>query len=206
MAGTGKVIALIKALSASGASPEEIKAAVAEWLAEHVDPDTGYVIDDTFSIPGAAPDAKLTGDELNELKSAITQLDGAVEELEQGSLSALGATAGQVPTADGEGAWEWADPTGTGMEKVAVSGSTPSITAESNKLYICGEVSTLSITPPASGIFGVIFESGSTPTVLTLGNGISCPDWFDDTSLEADTIYELNVNEGLLTVGMWEAV
>ena len=71
MAGTGKVIALIKALGSSGASPEEIKAAVAEWLAEHVDPDTGYVIDDTFSIPGAAPDAKLTGDKLNDLKSAF---------------------------------------------------------------------------------------------------------------------------------------
>ena len=54
-----------------GGDPETIKAAVAEWLAEHVDPDTGYVIDDTFSIPGAAPDAKLTGDELNDLKSAL---------------------------------------------------------------------------------------------------------------------------------------
>ena len=91
------------------------------------------------------------------------------------------------------------------MEKIAVSGSTPSITAESNKLYICGEVSTLSITPPASGICGVIFESGSTATVLTLGSGITCPEWFDDENLEADTIYELNINEGLLSVGMWGA-
>ena len=84
----------------------------------------------------------------------------------------------------------------SGMEKIAVSGSTPSITAESNKL---------SITPPASGICGVIFESGSTATVLTLGSGITCPEWFDDENLEADTIYELNINEGLLSVGMWGA-
>ena len=54
-------------------------------------------------------------------------------------------------------------------------------------------------------ICGVIFESGSTATVLTLGSGIICPDWFDDENLEADTIYELNINEGLLSVGMWGA-
>lgn len=94
---------------------------------------------------------------------------------------------------------------GGGMTPVPVEGSTPSITAEANKLYLCGEVSTLSITPPESGIFGVIFESGSTPTVLTLDSDIIVPDWFDSTSLEADTIYELNVNENLLTVGMWGA-
>lgn len=78
MADTGKVIALIKAMAGSGADPAVIKEAVEDWLAEHVDPDTGYVIDDTFSIPGAAPDAKLTGDELNDLKSALNnKLDKA---------------------------------------------------------------------------------------------------------------------------------
>ena len=74
MAGTGKVIALIQALSASGASPEEIKAAVSEWLAEHVDPETGYVLDDTLSIAGAAADAKAAGDEINGLKSANSEM------------------------------------------------------------------------------------------------------------------------------------
>ena len=91
------------------------------------------------------------------------------------------------------------------MTPVIVSGSTPTIAAEGNKMYVCGEVSTLSITPPASGITDIIFESGSTPTVLTLGSGITCPEWFDDENLEADTIYELNINEGLLSVGMWGA-
>lgn len=94
---------------------------------------------------------------------------------------------------------------GGGMNTETVTGSTPSITGVANTLYICGECSTLSITPPESGMIDVIFESGTTPTVLTLGTGIVCPDWFDSTSLEADTIYELNVNEGLLTVGMWGA-
>lgn len=94
---------------------------------------------------------------------------------------------------------------GGGMTPVPVEGSTPMITAEANKMYICGEVSTISITAPESGICDIIFESGSTPAVLTLGTGITVPGWFDPDNLEADTIYELNVNEGLLTVGMWGA-
>jgi len=36
--------------------------AVADWLALHVDPDSGYVIDDTFTIQNAAADAKAVGD------------------------------------------------------------------------------------------------------------------------------------------------
>ena len=94
---------------------------------------------------------------------------------------------------------------GVGMNRTLVSGTTPTITAVSNTLYICGEVSTLSITPPGSGVFSVIFESGSTPTVLTLDSSIKCPVWFDSSDLESDMIYELNCNEGLLSVGMWEA-
>lgn len=35
---------------------------VADWLSNHVDPDTGYVIDDSMSISGAAADAAAVGD------------------------------------------------------------------------------------------------------------------------------------------------
>lgn len=44
---------------------------VTSWLNEHVDPATGYVIDDTLTIQGAAADAKKTGDELTNLNSII---------------------------------------------------------------------------------------------------------------------------------------
>lgn len=37
---------------------------VSDWLALHVDPDTGYVIDDTLTVQGAAADAKAAGDRL----------------------------------------------------------------------------------------------------------------------------------------------
>lgn len=85
---------------------------------------------------------------------------------------------------------------------VTVSGSTPSITAKSGVRYICGEVSTLTITVPDSGCIDVIFTSGSTPTVLTVTptksgvTAVKFPSWFDPTSLDANTVYEINIMDG----------
>lgn len=82
-----------------------------------------------------------------------------------------------------------------------VTGSTPSITGVANTRYICGEVSTLSITPPNSGIIDVIFTSGTSPTILTLPNTVIMPDWF---SVEASTTYEINIADGVYgTVMAW---
>ena len=87
-----------------------------------------------------------------------------------------------------------------------VSGSTPSITAKPGVQYICGEVSTIDITVPASGIIDVIFESGSTPAVLTItpptGQTMKFPDWFDEDNLEADKTYEINISNGTLAAVM----
>ena len=84
----------------------------------------------------------------------------------------------------------------------SISGSTPSITAKAGVRYICGECSTRSITAPASGCIDVVFESGSTPTVLTVTSaktGVTAIKWaggFDPTSLDANTTYELNILDG----------
>lgn len=93
---------------------------------------------------------------------------------------------------------------------VSVSGSTPSITAKAGVRYICGEVSTLSVTAPASGCIDVVFESGSTATVLTVTSaktGVSAIKWagsFDPTSLDANTTYEINIMDGEYgVVGKW---
>ena len=51
---------------------------------------------------------------------------------------------------------------------INVSGGTPVITADPGVTYVCGEVTTLSITLPASGVIDVFFKSGSTATVLTI--------------------------------------
>ena len=45
--------------------PAAVAGEAADWLAAHVDPDTGYVIDDSLSIALAAADAKAVGDQFN---------------------------------------------------------------------------------------------------------------------------------------------
>lgn len=79
---------------------------------------------------------------------------------------------------------------------VDVSGTTPTITAVENTRYVCGEVTSLNFTPPASGISIVRFTSGSTVTVLTLPSTVKFPEWFDQTALETNTIYEICVTDG----------
>ena len=90
---------------------------------------------------------------------------------------------------------------------VSVSGSTPSITALPGIRYVCGECTTLDITLPASGCIDVTFESGSTPTVLTVtpptGATVKWAGGFDPTSLDADTTYEINICDGLGVAGQW---
>ena len=82
-----------------------------------------------------------------------------------------------------------------------VSGSTPSITGEPNTRYVCGEVSTLAITTPSVGTIDVVFDSGSTATVLTVtpptGTTMKWPSWFDPTALVANTSYELLITDGV---------
>ena len=78
-----------------------------------------------------------------------------------------------------------------------VSGSTPSLTCLPNVRYNCGEVSTISITPPATGTCDVFFTSGTTATVLTVPNTVKFSGSFDATSLEASTIYEIMITDGV---------
>lgn len=84
---------------------------------------------------------------------------------------------------------------------VSVTGTTPTITALSGIRYVCGEVSTLDITLPSSGIVDVVFQSGSTATVLTItpptGQTLKWANGFDPSSLDANTTYEINIADGL---------
>ena len=86
---------------------------------------------------------------------------------------------------------------------VSVSGTTPTITAMSGVRYVCGEVATLSITPPTSGCCDIVFESGSTPTVLTVPNTVKWANGFNPTSLDANTTYEINIMDGLGVAASW---
>ena len=53
----------LPAVAATAAAQE-----VGTWLAAHIDPDTGYVIDDTLTVSQAAADAKTVGDLFTSLK------------------------------------------------------------------------------------------------------------------------------------------
>ena len=78
-----------------------------------------------------------------------------------------------------------------------ITSSTPSITGQPNYRYMCGEVSTISITPPAAGTIDVVFTSGTSAAVLTIPNTVKFPTWFDATSLDTNTIYEILITDGV---------
>lgn len=61
-------------------SPAAIAQGVSDWMDEHLTPTTP-VVDDTLTVQGAAADAKKTGDEIADLKSAISQMSGLSEDV-----------------------------------------------------------------------------------------------------------------------------
>ena len=77
-----------------------------------------------------------------------------------------------------------------------VTGTTPTITGQPNTRYNCGEVTSISITPPSSGGVDVFFTSGSTPALLTVPNTVVWPEWFDATTLDTNTVYEILIIDG----------
>lgn len=84
----------------------------------------------------------------------------------------------------------------------AYSSSTPSITAVANTLYICGEVTSLTINSvPATGEITVRFQSGSTPATLALPADVLMP---DDFAVEADRYYEINILDKWGLAASWE--
>jgi hypothetical protein len=158
--------------------------------------------------PGISPSITVT-DITGGHRVTITDADGQhsfdVLDGEDGQGIPTGGTAGQVleKTSGADYAVSWADKNPV----VQVSGTTPSITALPGIQYICGEVATLDITLPASGCVDVVFESGSTATVLTVtpptGVTLKWANGFDPTALDANTTYEINIKNGLGVVGTW---
>ena len=68
MADDGSLLEIITYDEGEGSALSD---SVGAWLAAHITQETGYVIDDTLTISGAAADAKVTGDEISDLKSAL---------------------------------------------------------------------------------------------------------------------------------------
>lgn len=79
------------------------------------------------------------------------------------------------------------------------------LTPDNGARYIYGELLSLTINSvPDNGMVDIIFESGTTPTVLVLPqSGVTLPEWFDPTDLQASTRYELNFADGNLLMSSW---
>lgn len=202
-----------------------------KWAAANLAVGQGEIaVDSTLLVSGAAADAKATGDKVNELKSAMSAIDTAQSTDVGKALSPKTVTNGKVTEwkyvstgGGGGGAVDDVQINGTSIvdgEGIAniesddldfvtpVSGETPTITAVAGMRYECGEVSTIAITTPATGIVDVIFTSGSTPAVLMVtpptGMTMKWANGFDPTALEANTVYELNIMNGVYgVVGSW---
>ena len=86
-------------------------------------------------------------------------------------------------------------------DRETLSGTTATIDAEVDTLYLCGTMTALTIdTFPTIGIFSVVFTSGSTATTLTVPNTLHMPDRF---TVEANKRYEINVLDGYAVVAEW---
>lgn len=150
---------------------------------------TGEQIDNGVGIALAVPDTYRTA--------------AAQDVIDAGKLTAPATgSVGQILEKGSSGP-VWADRSPV----VTVTGTTPTINALSGVRYVCGEVTTLDITLPTSGVVDVTFESGSTATVLTItpptGVTVRWANGFDPTSLDANTTYELNICDGLGVAAAW---
>lgn len=135
----------------------------------------------------------------------IEQAGEALGELESLSASATTLPAGSQATAEmttvgGHKNIAIGVPKGASVEDVTVTGATPSITGEANKRYLCGTVTSLSVTPPQTGMIDVLFTSGSTATTLTLPNTVKMP---DDYIIDKNRVYELNILDGYGVIVSW---
>lgn len=147
-----------------------LDATVSEWAEQY----QGYNLDELVATVNGVKNMTVSSQTLPQGVSASvtkTEDEDGVVNLDFG-----------LPLASGE------------VQVVNVSGSNPSITAEYNKRYVCGEVSTLTITPASQGCTDVLFTSGTTPTVLSLPSTVKMPSWF---TVEANKTYEINILDGV---------
>ena len=70
-----------------------LRGSIDDWLSEHVDPETGYVLDDSLTLENAAAQAKAVGDALTAVTAALAdkadKSDVATSEAETPRLSVL---------------------------------------------------------------------------------------------------------------------
>lgn len=78
-------------------------------------------------------DAETAKDLMTRAEEAVAQAEAAAESISQAGIDTTGATAGQVPTAKGDGTWTWEDQQGGGTSTVDAELSTTSENPVQNK-------------------------------------------------------------------------
>ena len=144
-------------------------------------------------------DDELSGSSENPVQNKVikSRFDGVDQTIADVQTAIAGKESTDVATTSANGLMSSADKAKLDNvgSVVTVSGTTPTITALSGARYVCGEVSTLDVTPCVSGICDIVFTSGSTATVLTLPSTVKFPD--GTFTPEANTTYELNIMDGV---------
>ena len=175
--------------------------------------DNAEIIKTAFGSYSVKASMTATGDPPEPLEDWLEEAQETLNDLAAwGNVSASATTlspgasaTAEVTEVEGHKNFAFGLPSGASGEMVVetVTGSTPSITGVSNHRYLCGTCSTLSITPPESGIIDVVFTSGATATVLTVPNTVTFPAWFDKANLESSVTYEINIADGYGVVCKW---
>ena len=119
-------------------------------------------------------------------------------------------TSEQIAAVQAAGAEQVAAITAMETGGIEVAGTTPSITAQAGRRYVCtaAAVAELTLVVPDSGVIAVRFASGTTATLLTVtppaGKTLQWPGWFNPDSLEAGAVYEISIEDGQFGgVGVW---
>lgn len=97
------------------------------------------------------------------------------------------------------------------IQEVNHGTSDTTFTLTPNVMHIWGTVTSLNLTLATPGDSNVVnlysfqFTSGSTPTNLTLPSGVQWPK-DNELTVEADTVYEINIRDNKATWSGWEVV
>lgn len=86
--------------------------------------------------------------------------------------------------------------------EINVTRTTPTITANANTRYVCGEVTSLTFNPPSEGVTEVIFTAGDTVPTLTLPATVKMPEWF---VIESGYTYAISIENATYgSVASWQ--
>ena len=105
----------------------------------------------------------------------------------------------------------WIDTTGDNGDECVqkISGTNVNIQAQASMNYICQDSPTsIAITWDSTnnGTASVQFDTGETPPTLTITQGLQYPVWFDASSLDPYSHYELSFSGVYVAIGQWPVV